>query len=267
MKAKLCVLGTVVAALSCVLAAEDSPTAVVHKSGAVRVITLPGGATMEMIWCAPGSFEMGSPLNEVGRFENEARHKVTLTKGFWLGKHEVTQRQWESVMRVNHSKFKNPDNPVETVSWQDCEIFIRRVNAKIGGFARFPTEAEWEYACRAGSDTPFSGGVAPSETAWYDGNSDNHTHEIGSQKPNAWGFHDMHGNVYEWCEDAYDKDYYSTGPAIDPCNRAFGVRVLRSCSWNSAARRCRSASRSWYASGDAFHTYGFRLCCSAGPRE
>ena len=132
MKHKLCVLGAAVVALSGVLCAEELSSAVVRKSGDVRVIVLPGGATMEMVWCAPGSFEMGSPLDEVGRFENEVRHMVTLTKGFWLGKHEVTQRQWESVMHGNHSKFRNPDNPVETVSWQDCEIFIRRCAERDG---------------------------------------------------------------------------------------------------------------------------------------
>ena len=261
MKHKLCVLGAAVVALSGVLCAEELSSAVVRKSGDVRVIALPGGATMEMVWCAPGSFEMGSPLDEVGRFENEVRHMVTLTKGFWLGKHEVTQRQWESVMHGNHSKFRNPDNPVETVSWQDCEIFIRRVNAKIGGFARFPTEAEWEYACRAGSDTPFSGGVAPSETAWYDSNSDSHTHEIGSQKPNAWGFYDMHGNVLEWCADWFSP--LTAAPATNPKGPPSGAfKVLRGGCWFFFDRDCRSAYRLKREPTLRNCIFGFRMACS-----
>ena len=120
-----------------------------RKSGETCTVTLPGGAKMEMVWCAPGKFKMGSPPGERGRISNEPLHEVALTKGFWLGKYEVTQRQWESVMRSNHSRFKNGDNPVENISWHDCEAFIRRVQPAFGGKARLPTEAEWEYACRA----------------------------------------------------------------------------------------------------------------------
>ena len=151
-----------------------------RKCGDASTISLPGGVEMEMIWCAPGSFEMGSPVTEAGRFDDETRHTVSITKGFWLGKYEVTQRQWEGVMRNNHSKFKDPDRPVDTVSWHDCEIFIRRVNASLEGkTVRLPTEAEWEYACRAGSNKPVSGSGQINDMAWYDMNSGNQTHEMG----------------------------------------------------------------------------------------
>ena len=190
MKTKFLTMLTALAASAACLAAEGD-----RRSGETRTVTLPGGAKMEMIWCGPGKFQMGSPSGESGRLSNEPLHSVTLTKGFWLGKYEVTQSQWESVMRSNHSRFKNPDSPVENISWHDCEAFIKRVSASFGGKARLPTEAEWEYACRAGSSAPFSGSGVLSEMAWYDENSDHQTHEVGRNKPNAWGFYDMHGNV------------------------------------------------------------------------
>ena len=236
-----------------------------RKSGETRTISLPGGATMEMVWCAPGQFEMGSPLNETGRFDNEPRHTVTITRGFWLGRYEVTQRQWESVMRSNHSRFKGPDNPVENVSWHDCETFIRRVNASLGGNARFPTEAEWEYACRAGSDAPVSGGVLLADVAWYDFNSDSQTHAVGRNKPNAWGFYDMHGNVLEWCSDWFS---IPSGDAVDPKGPPSGsFKVLRGGCWFFYERDCRSAYRLKREPSLRNCIFGFRLACSGGAES
>ena len=198
-------------AVGCVPLFNCEAGSVAHTTGEVRTIVLPGGAEMEMIWCGPGSFEMGSPSDEKGRFDDEPRHKVELTQGFWLGKYEVTQRQWTSVMHINPSRFKRPDNPVDSVSWHDCEMFVRRVNAALGGLVRFPAEAEWEYACRAGGVEPVSGTGELSDMAWYDKNSDGQTHPVGTRKPNAWGFHDMAGNVAEWCSDRH-ADYYIVHP-------------------------------------------------------
>ena len=276
------------------------------KPGETKTITLPGGATMEMIYCEPGEFWMGSPVEEEGRFDNETRHRVTLTKGFWLGKYEVTQRQWQSVMDNNPSYFKSPERPVESVSWHDCQEFVRAVNARVkeqlGGNVRLPTEAEWEYACRAGTDASLPSGQnlvvlgmcngrGLNPIAWYGGNSCiafelangydcskweekefegplAGTHPVGRKDANKWGFHDMIGNVWEWCEDTYEKDYYSTVSVIDPCNRAAGGdRVLRGGSWSSYARFCRSANRCRDGPGLRDSNCGFRLCCSAGPRE
>ena len=126
-------------------------SAIAAAANATKTLTLPVGATMELIYVSPGAFTMGSPSSEAGRFDDETQHQVTLTKGFWLGKYEVTQRQWRSVMGNNPSRFKGDDRPVETVSWDDCQKFIQKVNARLKCGARLPTEAEWEYACRAGT--------------------------------------------------------------------------------------------------------------------
>ena len=231
-----------------------------RRSGDQKTITLPGGATMEMIWCAPGSFMMGSPLAERGRFDDEPQHQVTLTKGFWLGKYEVTQKQWESVMGENPSKFKDPDRPVESVSWEDCNAFLRRLNADLGGVARFPTEAEWEYACRAGSNSAIAGNGLLSDMAWYDANSGNETHPVGKNHPNAWGFYDMHGNVLEWCYDWFGK---FDAKATDPKGPSIGsFRVLRGGCWFFYARDCRSAYRLKRDPALRNAIFGFRLACS-----
>ena len=221
-----------------------------------------------MVYVAPGSFTMGSPSSEDGHIDDETQHRVTLTKGYWLGKYEVTQRQWESVMGENPSFFKGPDRPVENVSWNDCQRFIAKVDdearRQVGGGARLPTEAEWEYACRAGSSGPYAGNGNLNDMGWYAGNSGSTTHPDGQKKPNAWGFHDMHGNVWEWSQDWYGayKDNVN-----DPQGPASGVsRVLRGGSWFSDARFCRSANRDGSGPGIRFKDYGFRLCCSAGPR-
>jgi len=264
MKVKSCVPGIAVLAMSAFLHTGEASAAPsddgVRKSGETTTVTLPGGATMELVWCAPGSFEMGSPLDEAGRFENETRHSVTLTKGFWIGRYEVTQRQWESVMRSNHSRFKSPDNPVENVSWHDCATFISRVNTVLGGAARLPTEAEWEYACRAGSDAPISGGRHIDDVAWYDSNSENRTHAVGQTSPNAWGIYDMHGNVLEWCFDWFSP---LSGDVVDPKGTPTGsFKVLRGGCWFFFERDCRCAYRLRREPTLRNCIFGFRLACS-----
>ena len=235
------------------------------ENGDIKTITLPGGAMMEMIYVAPGSFMMGSPKSEACRDGDEKQHRVTLTKGVWLGKYEVTQEQWKSVMGNNRSHFKWDDLPVENVSWEDCQEFIRKVNAQLNCGARLPTEAEWEYACRAGSSGPYAGGSLDS-MGWYADNSGWKTHPVGQKSPNAWGFYDMHGNVYEWCNDWYGE--YPSHSVTDPMGTASGDgRVLRGGCWISYSYSCRSASRSRSRPGNRSSGYGFRLCCSAGPRE
>jgi len=238
------------------------------KAGDTKTFTLPGGVEMEMIYVFPSSFTMGSPSSEDGHDDDETQHRVTLTKGYWLGKYEVTQRQWESVMGANPSSFKGRDRPVEQVSWNDCQRFIAKVDAEarrqFGGGARLPTEAEWEYACRAGTIGPYGGNGNLDDMGWYDGNSGNGTHPVGQKQANAWGFYDMHGNVWEWCSDWYGS--YG-GSATDPIGVAAGeFRVLRGGSWLSLARSCRSAHRDRIGPGRRDDNFGFRLCCSAGPR-
>ena len=243
------------------------------STGDTKTITLPGGAEMEMIYCAPGSFMMGSPEDEEDRSDNETQHKVTLTKGFWLGKYPVTQSQWKSVMGGNPSHFKGDDNPVDCVSWDDCKKFIEKINSRSGLTARFPTAAEWEYACRAGGGEAYSGTGDLDEMGWYDENSDIGTHPVSEKEPNDWGFYDMHGNVLEWCADWYGS--YPTKAVTDPEGPASGSgvsRVLRGGGWNGSARDCRSASRGSFSSDSGNPDYGgydfgFRLCCSVDENE
>ena len=264
MRKKLFVLCFAASAMSALAAVADDVAASgrsgERKSGETRTIVLPGGAKMEMIWCAPGKFKMGSPVGEKGRVSNETLHDVLLTKGFWLGKYEVTQSQWESVMLSNNSRFKGKDRPVENVSWLDCEAFIRRVNALLGGAARFPTEAEWEYACRAGSDAPFAGSGVVGDMAWYDENSEYQTHEVGRNKPNAWGFYDMHGNVLEWCNDWFSEP---KDDAVDPMGPPSGsFKILRGGCWFFYESDCRCAYRLKREPNLRNCIFGFRLACS-----
>ena len=249
------------------------------RRGDRKTLTLPGGETMTMIYVAPGSFMMGSPSTEEGRHNDETVHHVTLTKGYWLGETEVTQAQWESVMGNNSSRFKGASRPVEQVSWEDCQEFIAKVNREarrqLGGEVRLPTEAEWEYACRAGSRTAYSwGNSLNGDKANCDG-----THPYGtaikgpykaatvnvrSYSPNAWGFYDMHGNVWEWCQDWYGA--YPSGAVTVPKGQASGDdRVLRGGSWGNYARDCRSALRDRLRPGDCNRNCGFRLACSVLP--
>ena len=210
-----------------------------RKTGDVKFITLPGGAKMEMIWCGPGTFMMGSPANEAGRFDDETIHPVKLTKGFWLGKYEVTQAQWESVMGEKRSRFKGPDRPVDSVSWEDCQSFVRKANVALGGVARLPTEAEWEYACRAGSGAAISGNGHLGDMAWYDRNSGSQTHDVG--------------NWFAKTE----------GESIDPQGPPSGsFRVLRGGCWFFYERDCRSAYRLKREPSIRNCIYGFRLACS-----
>ena len=256
---------------------EEKQATVSSNSGTTKTITLPGGATMEMIYVAPGSFMMGSPSSEDERFDSEVQHRVTLTKGFWLGKYEVTQAQWRSVMGSNPSYFKGDNLPVENVSWDDCQMFIARVNNQLNCGARLPTEAEWEYACRAGTTTAyFWGNALNGDKANCHGNYPcgtmvkgpyrETTVQVGSYPANAWGFCDMHGNVWEWCNDWHGQ--YPTGSVTDPLGSASGgYRVLRGGSWFDNARYCRSAFRLRNLPGFRSRCNGFRLCCSVGPRE
>ena len=249
------------------------------QRGDRKTLTLPGGATMTMIYVAPGSFMMGSPSTEEERSGDETQHHVTLTKGYWLGETEVTQAQWESVMGDNPSRFKGASRPVENVSWEDCQEFISKVNREarrqFGGDARLPTEAEWEYACRAGTQTAYSwGNSLNGDKANCDGNYPygttikgtykQETVNVCSYSPNVWGFYDMHGNVFEWCQDWYGK--YPSGAVTDPTGSASGgYRVLRGGSWNDLARFCRSAFRRGFRPGLRSSYCAFRLACSALP--
>ncbi len=226
-------------------------------AGETRTVTLPGGAQMEMVWCPPGTFMMGSPEKEENRGSDEHQHEVTLTQGFWMAKTEVTQAQWKSVMGHNPSRNKGDDLPVEKVGWYDCVEFCQRSGL------RLPTEAEWEYACRAGSEGPYAGTGHIEDMGWHSGNSDDKSHPVGHKAPNAWGIFDMHGNVGEWCADSYEE--YPTGAVTNPTGDATKLsRVLRGGSFFWSPPNCRSATRSRSNWGDSDKWNGFRPCCSAG---
>ena len=236
---------------------------------------------LKLKWIAAGSFQTGSPSGELGRGSDERQHEVTLTQGYWLGAHEVTQAQWQSVMGSNPSKFKGSRNPVEQVSWEDAMAFCKKLTEReflagrlpAGWRYTLPTEAQWEYACRAGTRSAFHyGNRLDSRMANFDGNYPyggastgeyrNKTVAVGSFQSNAWGLYDMHGNVWEWCSDRYGD--YPSGSVVDPTGaRSGSVRVNRGGSWFSGARFCRSAIRYGNSPGVRGNDLGFRLALSS----
>lgn len=233
-----------------------------------RSIALPGGSSLEFIWIPSGSFRRGSDGAEAGRDPDEGpRHPVILSRGFFLGVHEVTQAQWMAVMGTNPAVFRHgpeaPRRPVESVSWEDCRAFIARL-AEIGaGRFRLPTEAEWEYAARAGSETRFPWGDDPSgfathQHAWANSRSMAITHPVGGKPPNAWGLHDMHGNVWEWCFDWYGP--YAGREQRDPTGPGEGrEKVFRGGSWFDFPPSLRSANRHRHRPDERYAAVGLRL--------
>jgi len=244
--------------------ATSSSPASYPTAGTVKTLMLPGGAKLELVYCPPGTFWMGSENGEPGHCGKEIYHRVTLTKGFWLGKYPVTQGQWKSVMGNNPAKHTGNDAlPVERVSWNNCQDFIKKVNTELHCGARLPTEAEWEYACRAGTTGPYGGTGKLDEMGWY-GTFFGNTHPVGQKKANDWGLYDMHGNIEEWCSDWCGK--YPAGDVTDPKGPASGFcRIVRGGGWYGDAKNCRSAYRYDYYPWSWGRGVGFRLCCSAGP--
>jgi sulfatase modifying factor 1 len=226
---------------------------------------------MKFVWIPPGTFLMGSPKEEEGREDNETQHKVTLSKGFYMGVSLVTQEQWQAVMGNNPSEFEGEKNlPVERVSWDMCQEFIKKLRDKDKKFYRLPTEAEWEYSCRAGTTTPFHfGETISTQQANYDGNFvygngnkgvfREKTMPVNTFPGNAWGLHDMHGNVWEWCQDWHSN--YPKNDVVDPQGPGKGEgRVLRGGGWYENPRRCRSAYRDWYIPNHRNYNCGLRVC-------
>ncbi|MBM3962364.1 MAG: formylglycine-generating enzyme family protein [Planctomycetes bacterium] len=234
--------GLAPAAGSATDAATGYPQRVVHQQTGAVLTLLPAG-----------EFTMGSPANEAARRDDEVAHRRVIRQPYYLGVTEVTQAQWRKVMGNNPSQFPGDDLPVEHVSWDDCQQFVQKA---VGGL-RLPSEAEWEYACRAGTTTPFAFGatITPAQ-ANFDGNEPYGgaskgpnraaTVAAGSLLANAWGLHEMHGNVWEHCQDGYEA-YSGTG--TDAPSRAAGARVLRGGGWNDSASSCRAAYRNRYEPG------------------
>ena len=247
-----------------------------HQAGEVLHLSLPKGVGLDMVWCPPGAFLMGSPEGELGRWDDEVQHRVTLTKGFWMAKYELTQEQYKALMGSNPANFKGPKRPVEQVSWDEAMAYCQKLNSKFssslpsGYVITLPTEAQWEYACRAGTTSALNSGRELTsaigfcgnldQVAWYVGNSGGQTHEVGQKQANAWGLYDMHGNVWEWCSDWYGS--YG-GDATDPVGPSTGsYRVNRGGSWLHYARLCRSACRYSYTPDFRNGNLGFRPVCA-----
>ena len=281
-----------------------SPVFVIDTIGAVSgdvTVALPGGVPLVMVWCPAGSFQMGSPDIEHSRGNDEGPvHTVTLSHDFYMGKYEVTQAQWKAVMGSNPASGYGvgDDYPVYDVSWNDITGsggFIERLNQHLasssgqGGPVRLPSEAEWEYACRAGTTTRFYFGdsLTPADDNATDGSTDSAAYPgnrsdymwwwfncqgnakgaygakpVGTKRPNAWGLYDMNGNVWEWCQDWYAESY-SSGSATDPNGPVSGnSRVIRGGSWDLQTFLCRSAYRTTYFPDIRSFNFGFRIIFS-----
>ena len=225
---------------------------------------------MEFVYVPGDCFQMGCDESDVECSSDEKpRHNVCL-QGFWIGKYEVTNAQWQTIMKHIPSNFQGANRPVEQVSWNDAQEFLKTLRSlgDFGGLTpRLPTEAEWEYACRAGSADIWCFGSDPAQLgqyAWFSENAGNQTHAVGQLQPNAWGLFDMHGNVWEWCQDAYISDVYATlhaqSPAVNPVYASGGsMRVIRGGSWYNFPARVRASGRNYGGPAHPYHDVGFRI--------
>ncbi len=274
---------------------------ITNSAAAVAVAkTITNSIGMKLTYIAPGKFQMGSPKSEQDHVRKkfgdaagdwasqEKQHEVEITKGFYLGAYAVTQEEYETVMGKNPSWFSADGGgkdkvagintirfPVERVNWDEAKEFCRKLSAKEGKTYRLPTEAEWEYACRAGTATPFHfGETITTDQVNYDGNYPygdgakgayrERTMKVGSFAPNAWGLYDMHGNVWQWCEDWHEKDYYNNSPRVNPLNTKEGsARVVRGGCWGRNAWGCRSAFRDRHVPSRRSSLLGFRVALSS----
>ena len=234
-----------------------------YKPGQEMIIEISRGINMSFCWCPNGEFLMGGN-------PSKTQVQVTISKGFWMAKTEVNQAQWKAVMGSNPSFFNGDDLPVENLSWDDLQKFIEKMN-RFGGKIKslkmtLPTEAQWEYACLAGEKGPHSGGNID-EVAWYANNSASKTHPVGTKKPNAWGLHDMHGNVFEWCADYLGEARRGGGlrAGIDPMGSSSNLSVVRGGNYLASADECSAACRAFSLAksqrnaGPVVRQFGFRV--------
>jgi tRNA A-37 threonylcarbamoyl transferase component Bud32 len=244
----------------------------VRRIAGERRIVVINGIDVPFRWCPPGTFLVGSPQGEAERYHNEEQVQVTLSQGFWMGETEVTQELFESVTGTNPAHFKGARLPVENVPWEGAMAFCFMLTAReqragrllAAERYRLPTEAEWEYACRAGTTTAYWCGDDEGrlgEYCWYHRNSGRRTRRVALKLGNAWGLRDMHGNVWEWCRDWYGDELPG---GLDPVGRSIGsLRVSRGGAWDGLAKSCRSATRSGNAPSDPLYYLGFRLVLSS----
>lgn len=233
----------------------------------VKIVTNSLG--MKFVWIPPGQFKMGSPSKEPQRDKQETQHTVTLTKGFFMGVHPVTQEQWQAIMGENPSEFDHAKNlPVDSVSWEDCQEFLKKLRKKDGKAYRLPSEAEWEYCARAGTTTPYYTGTTLTKAqanfkiepaAKEKKPTPGQTTPVGKFPANPWGLYDMHGNLYQWCQDWHGE--YPEKDVTDPQGPADGThRVLRAGAWAYAVQYCRSANRNWEDPEVRYDYIGVRVC-------
>jgi len=240
-----------------------------HGEEAKEITYYKNSIGMKFVKIEPGEFLMGSPANEGGRSDDEKQHQVTIRKRFYLGATEVTQDQWRAVMGTTVRQQRDKANPewplcgeegscpMYYVSWQEAVEFCKKLSEKEGRTYRLPTEAEWEYACRAGTSGRYAGKLE--DIAWYFGNSGSKTHPVAAKKPNAWGLYDMHGNVWEWCQSAYKEYPYDADDGRNAYNTDV-IRVYRGGCWGIIPRGCRSAFRLWITPDYRYFYLGFRVC-------
>jgi sulfatase modifying factor 1 len=215
---------------------------------------------IEMVYIEGGTLRMGSNTGD----DDEKPEHVIMVKSFYIQKYQVTQKQWREVMGQNPSGFSGCENcPVESISWNDIQEFLKKLNAKTGKNYRLPTEAEWEFTARGGNKSKgynYSGSNNINEVAWYNSNSKSKTQPVGQKKSNELGIYDMSGNVWEWCSDWYSNNYYSISPPNDPQGPSTGkYKVLRGGSWSDYESSCRVANRFWYNPDSIYNDSGFRL--------
>jgi formylglycine-generating enzyme required for sulfatase activity len=246
--------------------AEDVPDLLTNTEG-------PGGTSkyktthLVLKRIPAGTFQMGDETGDGVPTDEHPVHTVNITKPFYIGVFEVTQQQWQTITGSNPSFFTgladSPSRPVEQSAWVDCNAYLAQISTLAGVTLRLPTEAEWEYACKAGTHGNYSCADADIDShVWYDLNSSGTTHEVGSKLANPWGLYDVHGNVWEWCEDWHDPGYYSVSPADDPqgaVSSPTSERVSRGGAWEQLADECRSAQRYMYIPSSAGHRHGLRV--------
>jgi formylglycine-generating enzyme required for sulfatase activity len=268
----------------CSESSDQHPTQPSTQPAKELTLDLGNKVTMKLILIPAGKYMMGSPETEAGRDDDEGpQHEVTISKPFYMGVYEVTQEQYEQIMGKNPSILKGAQNPVEYVSWDEAVEFCKKLSQKTGKTVQLPTEAQWEYACRAGSKTRFGFGDKGEDLCkyencynkpnmnvfpWLDDKSHtdgfDKTAPVGSLKPNDWGLYDMHGNVCEWCSDWYG-DSYANAKNQDPTGPDSGrLRVHRGGSWRDYPSNCRSADRGWSFPVSLGYNLGFRVVVVVG---
>jgi len=250
---------------------QDSETLMQEPNRELKV-RLNDGSFLELILVKPGTFNMGFVTpKRLRNSDLSPAHLVTITKPYWIGKYEVTQRQWLAIMEYNNSQFKNKDNPANSMFWKEAQEFIKRLNEQTDLTFRLPTEAEWEYACRAGNENDLNSykkisdkgefEIELDKVAWYSRNSERRVHPVGQKQPNAWGIFDMHGNVAEWCGDYFGK--YPLQHLYDPTGPDSGdTYVIRGGDYSSRSDYCRASYRLCADGTYRWRTAGFRVAAS-----